>query len=86
MNMWKYSTFALAGVLAVALGWGQLVHRAEGGEKQPHMRSAMVNLRSAKAQLEKADDDKGGHRVKAIDLTQQAIDEVQKGIDFDNAH
>jgi hypothetical protein len=81
MNIWKWATFALAGVLAVVLGFGGLVTRVEAGEKQPHLRSAMVNLRSAKAQLEKSSDDAGGHRVKAIDLTQQAIDAVQRGID-----
>ena len=79
MNIWKWSTFALAAVLAIGLA----VRGAEGGEKQPHMRSALVNLRSAKAQLEKAESDKGGHRVRAIELTQQAIDEVQKGVDSD---
>lgn len=32
----------------------------------------------------KATADKGGHRVKAIQLTKDAIDEVKKGIAFDN--
>jgi hypothetical protein len=80
MNLWKWTALALAGVLAVVLGSGQLVRSAAAGE-QPHMRSALVNLKAAKAQLEKASADKGGHRVKAIDLTQQAIDEVQKGVE-----
>lgn len=81
MNFWKWTALALAGVLAVVLGWGQLVGSAAAGEQQPHMRSALVNLKAAKAQLEKASADKSGHRVKAIELTQQAIDEVQKGIE-----
>jgi type II secretory pathway component PulM len=83
MNYWKWATFVLGAVLAIVVGWGTLVRPAEGGERQPHMRAALVNLRSAKAQLEKAEPDKGGHRMKAMDLTQQAIDEVQKGIDAD---
>jgi hypothetical protein len=81
MNIWKWTTLALAGVLAVVVGWGQLVRPAAAGEKQLHMRSALVNLKAAKGQLEKASADKGGHRVKAIELTQQAIDEVDKGIE-----
>ena len=83
MNPWKISTFVLVAVMGIGIGWGQVGSTADAGEKQPHMRAALVNLRSAKAQLEKADDDKDGHRVKAIALAQEAIDEVQKGIDFD---
>jgi hypothetical protein len=82
MNYWKMSTFALVIVLGGVLGIGATLRSADGTEKQPHMRSALVNLRSAKAQLEKAED-KGGHCAKAVALTEQAIDEVQKGIDLD---
>jgi len=55
-------------------------------EKQPHMKSALEGLRKAKAQLEKAEPDKGGHRVAAIKLIDQAIDEVKAGMEFDNEH
>lgn len=53
-------------------------------EPQPHMKAALKDLENAKAQLEKATADKGGHRVKAMELVNQAIDEVKKGIEFDN--
>jgi hypothetical protein len=79
MNFWKWTSLALAGLLVLVLGSG-LVRPAAAGE-QPHMRSALVNLKAAKGQLEKSSVDKGGHRVKAIELTQQAIDEVQKGVE-----
>ena len=55
-------------------------------DKQPKMHEALDALQTAKAALEKADADKGGHRAKAIDLVKQAIDETQAGIDFDNTH
>ncbi|HET6464384.1 MAG TPA: hypothetical protein VFH55_02085 [Nitrospiria bacterium] len=55
-------------------------------EKQPHMKSALEGLRQAKAQLEKAEPDKGGHRVEAIKLIDQAIQEVKAGIEYDNEH
>jgi hypothetical protein len=48
---------------------------------QPHMQRALENLRQAKSNLERASNDKGGHRVKAIGYVNSAIDEVQKGID-----
>ena len=48
---------------------------------QPHMQRALDLLRDAKANLEAATSDKGGHRVKAIGYVNNAIDEVQKGID-----
>ena len=47
---------------------------------QPHMQNALKSLEAAKAQLSQADHNKGGHRVKAIELINQAIDEVKFGI------
>lgn len=49
---------------------------------QPHMDAALDNLMAAKRHLEAATSDKGGHRVKAIDYVNRAIDEVKKGIAF----
>jgi len=48
---------------------------------QPHMQRALDLLRDAKANLEAATPDKGGHRVKAMGYVNNAIDEVKKGID-----
>jgi hypothetical protein len=50
-------------------------------QPQPHMTAALASLESAKASLEKATADKGGHRVKAIELINSAIEEVKKGIE-----
>jgi hypothetical protein len=47
---------------------------------QPHMEAALASLRSALDQLKEASHDKGGHRVRAMDLVKQAIDEVESGI------
>lgn len=84
MNVWKISTIALASALAVVIGTSS-VKTAEA-EPQPHMQAALASLQLAKSQLEKASADKGGHRVKAIALTQDAIEETKKGIEFDNKH
>jgi predicted negative regulator of RcsB-dependent stress response len=47
---------------------------------QPNMQAALTSLRQAKQSLEKAAHDKGGHRLKAIQLIDEAIDEVEAGI------
>lgn len=50
---------------------------------QPNMRAAKEHLKDALANLEKATADKGGFRVDAMRLVREAIDETQKGIDYD---
>lgn len=55
-------------------------------DRQPKMRDALAHLERALKSLKNADSDKGGHRVKAIGLTEQAISEVRDGIKFDNRH
>jgi hypothetical protein len=54
--------------------------QAQTGAKQPNMQSALASLTSARTALQKASANKGGHRVKAIELINQAIVEVQAGI------
>lgn len=83
MRFWKLCTLVLAGLLVLVLGTSAV--RLAAAEPQPHMRAALMALRNAKNQLEKASHDKGGHRVRAIGLINQAISEVEKGIAFDNA-
>jgi hypothetical protein len=55
-------------------------HNHAGAPDQPHMQAALDALESARANLDKADADKGGHRAKAIDLVKDAISEVRAGI------
>ena len=47
---------------------------------QPHMQNALASLQNAKAELQAADHNKGGHRAKAIGLIEQAINQVQMGM------
>lgn len=49
---------------------------------QPNMQNALSQLQAAKASLQAASHNKGGHRVNAINLINQAIVEVQLGIDL----
>jgi len=55
-------------------------------EQQIHMQAAIQHVRQARAELQQAEHDKGGHRVKAIQLTEEAEREIQAGIDYDNQH
>lgn len=47
---------------------------------QPNMKAALASLNEAKQHLKQATTGKGGHRVKAIELIDEAIEEVRKGI------
>ncbi len=67
---------ATAAAAAFALGC------ASGGSGQPHMRNALEELRGARAELDLATADKGGHRVRAMSLVDEAISEVQLGMDY----
>jgi hypothetical protein len=48
----------------------------------PHMAETIVILQSARAELVKATPNKGGHRERALGLIDQAIGEVQAGMNF----
>jgi len=83
-NPWKLTTFVLIALLAVV--FGTKAFNSASADPQPRMRDALGYLESAREALQNADSDKGGHRVKAISLTQQAIKQVEAGIRFDNNH
>jgi Spy/CpxP family protein refolding chaperone len=85
MNPWKLTTFVLAAALAVLFAFGA-IGPASARAPQVHMKSALKYLQAANGELAKATADKGGHRAKAIELTAEAIGQVQKGIAFDNAN
>src|ERR1700690_965077 len=57
-----------------------------GPAEEPHMRAALEHLREARQQLEKAVPNKGGHREKAIELIDRAMDQVKEGIEFGEHH
>jgi hypothetical protein len=47
---------------------------------QPRMEAALQELRAAREELERAVPNKGGHRETAIDLIDQATEQVKEGI------
>jgi uncharacterized iron-regulated protein len=71
-----FATMFLLGAMAIAMAMPD----------QPNMQAAKANLQTARAELQQATPDKGGHRVKAIELVNSAIAEVNAGIAFDRRH
>ena len=74
----NFAHLALAFTLGVMATSGVLIPNVQAG--QPHMFNALDNLRAARHQLEVAEEDKGGHRTRAIGIIDSAIDEVKAGI------
>lgn len=61
---------------------GTLIGASIAYAAQPHMVNALDMLRSARAQLERATTNKGGHRERAIGAVDRAIEETRQGIAF----
>ena len=74
---------APAAALVMGAATGCVVHHVGG---QPHMRDALSLLQDARAELERADADKGGHRVAAIGKVDEAIAEVRAGMEYSRTH
>ena len=71
----KTFTTTMIGLVAIS-AFSMAAARAE----QPHMRRALENLRAAKAELEMAEHNKGGWRLRAIENTNRAIAETERGM------
>jgi hypothetical protein len=92
MNYWK--ALALTSMASMTLMLGFEVAQAkpmpspqpfvEGN--QPHMEAALDHLREARAELDKAEHNKGGWRDGAIQKTDGAIADVRRGIGFADTH
>ena len=74
---------ALCSTLAVLLGvgWYSVVHAQTAGmaRHEPHMSAAMGHLQQARNELERATPNKGGHRERAMQLVDQAMQQIQEG-------
>ncbi|QGM99964.1 hypothetical protein [Methylocystis parvus] len=53
---------------------------------QGNMERALASLQDAMASLEAATPNKGGHRERAMQIIQRAMNQVQMGIDYANRH
>jgi len=81
MNPWKpIALIALAG-LVLTVG-SQYSSAAGVCHDQPNMAASLASLKSARASLDKAEHNKGGWRVAAIEATNKAIAEADRGCAF----
>jgi hypothetical protein len=69
--------YLLTGALigALAMTWSAAAN-------QPNMQSALGYLKSARAELNQARPNKGGHRERAINFVNSAIAETEAGINY----
>jgi hypothetical protein len=91
MNYWK--AIALCSITALVGLVGAKVHEARADEvelgpchDQPNMAAAVAHLKDARASLDKAEHNKGGWRVAAIEATNKAIAETDRGCAFADTH
>jgi len=75
----------LAGVAAIAAS-ALTLSTNSASAYQGNMERALSSLYSALASLREATPNKGGHKEQAVQLIQQAIDQVQQGINFADEH
>ena len=73
------------GALALLIGLS-IAQTHQMAVHEPHMSAAMGHLEQAKAELEKAAPNKGGHKEKAIQLVDEAMQQVQQGEAYFQQH
>ena len=74
-----YTSSMKAKILSVSVALLMAASVSSAIADQPHMQAALAQLRAARAELQKALPDKGGHRVRAMELLDKAIGEVEAG-------
>jgi hypothetical protein len=79
----EFALLATGGLVITGLA---TAYSAPANAVQVNMDAARDKLKEAYDFLSRADGDKGGHRVTAMNLVQQAIAEVEAGIHFSNDH
>ncbi len=72
---------SLRNIVAMGVAIGATAVATTAAEAaQPHMERALADLQAALGQLQVAAPNKGGHRVKAMELVRQAIAETRRGM------
>jgi hypothetical protein len=84
INGWKVCALTATTLLGIVVGGSHL--DVASADPQPRMESALRHLREAREDLKEVRSDKGGHRERALEATDQAIRQVEQGIIFANRH
>jgi hypothetical protein len=83
MNTYRIGLLAAVSIAGAGMLFSSApVARAD----QPHMHAALRALENAERELASADEDKGGHRAKALEHVRAALAEVHEGIGYDRRH
>lgn len=84
----QFTATAAALVVVAGLSLYSVVHAQNAGmaRHEPHMSAAMGHLEQAKAELEKSTPNKGGHREKAMQLVDEAMQQVREGEQYYEQH
>ena len=90
MNYWKpialCTIAALAGIVGLNIHGVSTASAAGPCHDQPHMAAANDHLRAARAELDKAEHNKGGWRDAAIIATDKALADSKRGCEFADTH
>ncbi len=94
MNVWKSVALLSSSLFALSVGYQvasaapakPAVAVASIAASQPNMEAALAKLKEARAYLDKAEHNKGGWRAAAVQATDTAIRETQRGIAFADTH
>jgi hypothetical protein len=81
MQMTRRKTLAAGAAAGLALVAG--IVGAQAAERHPAIRAAINSLQKAKADLQHADHDFGGHRAEAIESIDRAIEQLRVALKFD---
>ncbi len=79
-RLMSFSRLLMGLAVASSLGIGYAIGA------QPHMQETIALLQNARTELTAATPNKGGHRERALALIDQAIAEVNEGINFAATH
>lgn len=84
----KFAAVTSTLVVLAGLSLYSAVHaqNSQMARQEPHMSAALGHLEQAKAELEKAAPNKGGHREKALQLVDQAMQQVKAGEAYYEQH
>ena len=75
-------------LLGAGMGISSFVYAQSRGMAihEPHMSAAYGHLEEAKAELDKAAPNKGGHRERAMQLVDQAMQQIEQGEQYYQQH
>jgi len=84
----KFTATCSALVVLAGLSIYSVVHAQDRqmAIHEPHMSAAFGHLQQAKAELERAAPNKGGHREKAMQLVDQAMRQIEEGEQYYQQH